>query len=251
MPEYPKDQQDQIRDLQKAVAELQAIVSRRGKLNVVQGGTLDVLEADGDPVARIGEIGGVTAIRLYYPSGQLAFYSGQVVGGVATYLYRDDGTTAFSVYGAPGQPQFAAIHDRSGNQVVTDDTTSGLGIAVPYIPFGPFSSASVPADVTSSGTFTTLQSSVGYKMNPRVTMQILGRASDGSTAGELRVIDEGGNQIGSTITVAAGAFQYYTVSATALLGAFKASKVLSIQGRVTSGPGTIGVRGIYAIGIQS
>lgn len=252
MPLYPESLEEKVSRLERLVAELQAQVSQRGKLNVVQGGALEVLRADGTPVARIGEIAGYVGVKVYYESGQIAFYSGELTDGtVGTVMFRDDGTIAFSITGVPGQPQFAAIRDRAGTAIVTDDTTSGVGIGVPYIPWGPFVSASVPTDTTTSTSFVTLQSALSAKMNPRITMQILGRSSDASTTGEIRVVDEGGVQIGATISVAANAFQYYNIGATTLPGAFKANKSLNIQARVTAGPGTIGVRGIYALGVQS
>ena len=80
---------------------------------------------------------------------------------------------------------------------------------------------------------------------------MLGRASDLTTAGEIRVIDEDGTQIGTTITVPAGAFAYYNIGPVAVPGTFKESKSLNLQARVTAGAGTIGVRGIFAEGRQS
>ncbi len=253
MPKYERTMIERLRHAEDQIQKLWAANSRREKLNVVQGGTLDVLASNGSVVASIGEApDGSVATRVYYPDGSRAFLAGTLSDGtVETLMYRDDESLAFRIGGAPGQPQFFAGYDRSGNIVVSDDTVSAVGLATPFIPWGPFQSNSAPLDVTSSGSFTTLQSALGRKVNPRISMQILGRASDGSTSGEIRVIDEDGTQIGGTITVAAGAFQYYNIAPTALPGAFGDSKSLNIQGRVTGGGGTIGARGIVALGDQS
>lgn len=252
MPLYPEPLDELVRRLEQRVQQLEAKLGQRGPVNVVQGGTLNVLQDDGTAVAQIGDIGGQVAIRLYYPDGSLAFYSGMFPDGrVETVMYRDDGSTAFRIGGALGQPQFFAGYDRSGNIVLSDDTTSTVGIATPYIPAGAFQSNSAPADTTTSGAFTTLQTAQFSKMNPRIAMQILARASDGATSGEVRVVDEDGVQIGGTITVAAGAFQYYSIGPVPVPGAFKESKSLNLQARVTGGTGSIGVRGIFAEGRQS
>ena len=107
-----------------------------------------------------------------------------------------------------------------------------------------------PIGTTTSGTFVTLQTALGSKMNPKIAMQVMAR-SDPGTSGEVRVVDEDGTQIGSTITVPAGTWTYYDIAPTALPGAFKEPKSLNLQARRTGGTGSIGVCGISAEGRQS
>lgn len=234
-----------LRDLERDIASLKANTLGRNGISVNNG--------SGNLLARIGEwAAGLFGLRILYPSGATQMIAGEVLPGVVeTRFLRSTGSYALIIGGNAGGHQYAAIYDRSNQAVLSDDTISGVGIGVPYIPAGAFQSNSAPTDVTSSTVFVTLQTAQFSKMNPRMAIQVLGRASDGTTAGEIRVIDEDGTQIGTTITVPAGAFAYYNIGPVAVPGTFKESKSLNLQARVTAGAGTIGVRGIFAEGRQS
>ena len=234
-----------LRDMEREIAMLKA--------NTLGRNGITVNNSSGGLLARIGQIfSGLFGLRIVYPNGATQMWAGETAPGVVqTLFYRSTGSLAFAIGGSAGGHQYAAVYDRSGNSVLSDDTISGVGIGVPYLQAGPFQSASAPADTTTSGTFVTLQTSVFSKMNPKIAMQILVRCSDGTTAGEVQVIDEDGAAIGAPITIPAGAFGYYNIAPTALPGAFKDAKSLNIQARRTTGAGTIGVRGISAEGRQS
>lgn len=233
-----------LRDIEREIALLKA--------NALGRNGITVNNAAGGMLARIGEIfTGLFGLRIRYPSGQTQMLAGEIAPGVVELqLRRSTGSLAFAVGGSAGGHQYAAIYDRTPQAVISDDTISGVGIGVPYIPWGPFVSNAQPTDTTTSGTFVTLQTALGSKMNPKIAMQVMAR-SDVGTTGEVRVIDEDGTQIGSTITVPAGTWTYYDIAPTALPGAFKEPKSLNLQARRTGGAGSIGVCGISAEGRQS
>lgn len=171
-------------------------------------------------------------------------------------LGRDDGSLAFALADlgtTPGHShqQNWALYDRATNILFAEDTDSGVGLARPYLSLGPFMSNSYPTDTTTSGSFVTLQTLVGFKQHPKVWVQILGRSDDGTTTGEIRVIDQDGHVIGPVQTVTAGAYAYYNIGPAVLPGAHELAISLNIQARRTAGTGAIGVRGIAAWGQQT
>lgn len=220
-----------------------------GKVNLEDGSSLWILD------------GG--AIIMQTPTGQTVFQAQRIdipdgSGRKQQVLVfgRDDGTLAFALADlgtAPGHPhqQNWALYDRGQNIIFAEDTDSGQGMARPYLSLGPFVSNDYPSDTTSSGAFETLQSLVGFKQHPKVSMQLLGRADDVDTAGELRVIDQDGHVIGPVQTVAAGGYAYYTIGPVPLPGIHMQPISLNVQARRTAGTGTIGARGISAWGQQT
>jgi len=238
-----------IEDLERTVREMRA--ARTLESSSIGAGGLSV-NAEGG----ISVLDQTTGSQVFYV-GYAPMFDGSGRKQMVVYLFRgNDGSAAMTMVDAgtsPGHPFSQAMQwfDRSGKVVLADDTVGGQGIAVPYIPFGAFMSNSAPTDTTTSATFTTLQTSIGYWMNPKVFIQLLVRASDGTTAGEVRVIDQSSNVIGGVQTVTAGLFSYINIGPVAVPGNFKDSLSLNIQARRTSGAGTIGVRGIVAIGLQS
>lgn len=171
-----------------------------------------------------------------------------------TAFYRADGSLAFIIAdlgSVPGHTfaQALQLFDRLGNIWAADDTTSGQGIAKPYIPIGFFTDNTVPTSTTTSTSFTTLQTLVGYKQHPKVIMQVLVYADSGTT-GVIQVVDQAGNVLGST-TLTSGQFGYVTFGPVALAGAHELAVSLNIQGKVTSGAGKVGARGVSAHGVQS
>lgn len=172
------------------------------------------------------------------------------------FMARDDGTAAIQLGDlgtTPGHThqQAAQWFDRTGNVVLADDTTSGQGIARPYIPIGQWVSQGQPIDTTTSSTFVTLQSLVGYRQHPQLAAQALVESSDSATTGEVRIVDQANNVVGPVQTVAGNYFGYVNFTVTAMVGAHESGLVLSLQGRRTAGTGTIGAAGTQAYGVQS
>jgi hypothetical protein len=212
----------QFADLQRQITELRAAQTLNAA--TISGDGLTITDASLNVIGKLGTFANGTGVALYRPDGTLAF---QVFAG------------------------FVGIFDRAGNYVVTDDTTSGQGVARPYVPFGAFADNSAPTQTTQSATFVTVQTLVGYKQHPKITAQILCRSDTAGTTGEARLIDQANNQVGPTITVASAEFAYHTLPASALLGAHLSQVSLNLQIRRTAGTGNIGARGVSAWGVES
>lgn len=172
-----------------------------------------------------------------------------------TLFFRaSDGSVALAIFdGGTGlghtYSQALAIYDRAGDVIVADDTTSGQGLARPYIPLGAFTDTSVPTATTTSASFVTLQSLAGYKQHPKLVMQILVYADSGTT-GTIQVVDQASNVVATT-NLTSGQFGYVSFGPTALAGTHELPISLNIQGKVLTGAGKVGARGVYAIGVQT
>lgn len=221
---------DEIRSLRQRISDLETARSGNamtvdGQPGIVlRGGAITAYDVDDHAVGILGTgPSGATGIEVARPDGTPIFWAVTSAGG------------------------FAALFDQVGNYVVTDDSTSGQGLARPFVPFGQFTDNSVPTQGTTSTTFTTLQICPGYKQHPKLVMQVLVYAP---SPGQVRVIDQDGNQLGATVTLAAGAFQYVQFLGV-LPGAHMLPVSLNVQARLTSGSSPIAVRGVSAIGVES
>jgi hypothetical protein len=224
----------QIADLRKRVADLES--GNRVGVTSIDKGALRVKSGS-------LEIG--TMPQVFFGTGS---FSGGVSQGWV--FRRDTGASVFDLGGTPGD-QFWALRDEQGNVLFGDDTASGQGIASPYIPI-PFvpASSTVPADTTTSGSFATLQTSLYIKQHPKVIVEVLCRASDGTTSGEVQLIKATGEVLG-LFTVTLGAFAFTVFGPVAVPGAHLAQMELQIQGRRTAGAGTIGARVLGCWALQS
>lgn len=169
-------------------------------------------------------------------------------------LQRDDGTSALQLTDdgtTPGHTHQQAfqLFDRSGNIWAADDTTSGQGMARPYIPICNFVDATVPTATTTSTSFVTLQSGSGFKQHPKIEGQILVYADTGTT-GTIQLVDQASNVL-FTHTLTSGEFDYVNFGPVALAGTHEQTITLSIQGKVLTGAGKVGARGVSAIGVQT
>lgn len=230
-----------VSDLERANPLENATIGRGG-ITITKGGALTVKDTDGTVVGIIG------ALPAVYDR-----VDGTPQPGVA--FYREDGSLA-ALLGdlnatIPPYRQSFQVLDRHGHVIMADDTNGGQGVALPYLTFGTPTSNAIPTDLTTSATFTTLQSAAGYWMSAKVTGQILVYSSDASTTGQVRVTDENGTQVGATITVTANEFAWVNWGPVVIPGNFGDGKVLNVQARRTGGTGTIGINAGTLIGVQS
>lgn len=232
----------EINDLKKRLERLER--SPRAVSTSVDTGAFKVIAADtGRVVALFGQL----------PS-QFNRSDGSPQTGVI--YYREDSTYA-AVLGdlnatIPPYKQPWQILDSSGNIIFADDTSvPAVGIALPYLNWSSFQSIGVPTDTTNSATFVNLQTNVSYKQHPRIQVQILVRSDTAGTTGEVQLIDQANNVLGGVQTIASLQFGYLTLGPMALPGTWHQGISLFIQARRTGGTGTIGVRGIYALGLQA
>ncbi|MEV0805723.1 hypothetical protein [Micromonospora sp. NPDC050200] len=200
----------------------------------VDGGDITVIDAAGNIIGQIGDLG----------NGKRGFILRRAGGYPALEV---SGTGVGSDYG------FVGMYDVSGNYIVTDDAASGRGLARPYIPIQ-VGEVSVPTAVATSTGFADLHVGAAVLQHPVLYAYVLIRSSDSSTTGEVRMAVDGIG-VGPTLPVNAGAYAYVNVGPFALpssvLGNYSAIQVLSVQARRTAGTGTIGVRPLSILGLES
>lgn len=234
----PGDIMRRLRDLERMVRELmagrrlEAASIGRGGITVKDGGTVQVVDAEGTALATMGAL---DATRR----------------GVL--LRRAGGSLAFGVYGTGegGDVGFAGIYDLAGQYIVTDDVASGRGLARPYIPVQ-VGEVAVPTATTTSGSFVDLAAGMMSIQHPVLYAYLLVRASDTGTTGEVRLTLDG-NQVGNVLPVSAGAYAYASYGPSPLPATYSYGvlRELRVQARRTAGTGTIGVRVLSILGLES
>ncbi|MFF1793337.1 hypothetical protein ACFVXQ_03690 [Kitasatospora sp. NPDC058263] len=245
MPYVPQDVSDLLRDLDRRMRAIEGRANIRpaqnqilaGDVTVGQGGQFRVDDADGDPMFYVG------AIDPANPDG---------TGQRGLLVFRQDGTLALSVSQvttAPGYPQAVVIRDSRGNTLFAEDVGLG-GLAAPIFgASGWYGYSEVPQWTTGSGSWSTCMSLPWRKCHPRVQAHYLARCSDGSTSGEIRILDGSGSVVAQQ---ALGAGSYVVGSLTGpVSGAHLGTQTLTWQARVTGGSGTVGVRGLSTFGVAS
>lgn len=198
----------------------------------ISGGRLTVYDVDGMPLARLGDLGS---------------------GFRGTWLGRAGGEIAMAVYGTgPGRDAgFVGLYDRSGNYIVTDDAMSRRGLARPYLHMM-VGEITPPTATTTSESFVDLAAGYTSVHHPVMHAYLLVRADDSTTAGEARLALNG-EGIGPTLTIRAGSYAFEHIGPFKVPdpGDYASLKRLSVQARRTTGTGTIGVRVMSIIGLES
>lgn len=191
-------------------------------------------------------------------TGNVVFRIGlQQHGDTGVSMYRDDGSLAYSTAKPfnPSNTQTVRLVNRAGETVGGDNIFATTGAAL-YDSITPTKTSDVGVGVTS-GTFVDIYDVDVHWIAPAHSMLFRAICSDGSTAGEVRMVDETGTQVGGffvTIdptvvpagTTTATEFEtldgtdpYYVVKAIGTKLRYK------LQARRTAGAGTLTVKALY------
>jgi hypothetical protein len=245
VPQVPYNINDQIQALENRIRFLEGRAQIRPALNQIQGGDVT-----------IGQGG---RLRVQTPAATDVLYIGMVTPDhpdgshqQGLKVYREDGSIAFSVWNSAGVgAQPISIWDKAGNILIADDLQSG-GLARPYLSTDAwFDSTEYPSSTTTNTSFTQVQHLAWIKQHPKVQAFFLVRCSDGTTSGQIQLVDNSSNVIAGPITVAAGAF-YYGSATGPIAGAHESQTYLHWQAMVNPGStGNIGVKGLSTFGVQS
>lgn len=182
MAAIPQDLLDRVRSLERQVRELTGRAQMRPALNrisggrvvIAEGGSLEVLAPDGTGLFGVGQF------SSYYNHPDGSPQQGLIV-------QREDGTTALSVRAFPDSQlggagtQAVSIWDRTGHQVLSDDTTSGRGLGSPALPL-PFQPLRAGGEVIESSTFQNCWFAGVQAHNPVASLQVEFGAAPGATA---------------------------------------------------------------------
>lgn len=223
----------EVREL-RATRRLEAASIGAGGITVKDGGTVKVIDAAGNTLAVLGDLSSV------------------IGGRRGVWLGRADGSPAIAVYGTgPDDTGFVGIYDLSGNYIITDDVYSRRGLGRPYLQLS-VGEITAPTATTTSGTFTDLLTGRNSVQHPVLYAYVLVRASDGTTAGEVRLALDG-TAVGPTIAIAAGEYAFKDVGPFRVPdpGTYGSLKGLAVQARRTAGAGNVGVRVMSILGLES
>lgn len=186
MPFVPQDLLDRISALEREVRQLRGRAQMRprmdeisnGRVVIAEGGSLEVLAPDGTGLFGVGAF----SDWWNHPDGS---------NQQGVIMQREDGTTAFSVRAFPDASlggagtQAVSIWDRTGHQVLSDDTTSGRGIGSPALPM-PFQPLPPANEVITTSSFVNCWFASIQAHNPVASLLLEFSAAPGATC-EIKV----------------------------------------------------------------
>lgn len=249
LPPDPQTMARRLAALEREVRELRA--ARRleqatvgaGGVRIVNGGRHAMDTSSG---VRMVDIGAIEDDRFDHGDGSAQ---------QAMWFRREDGSLIFSCFSGIGgtTPQAWSWRDRTENQVVADDTVSGMGLARPYLPVALMPAFDGGWDYwprTSATSMTELWRGVVYKQQPRLVVVAEASMDTSGATGYIELRINGVAQ-GSPSSVSFSANAY-------TLGPFDLSKfghmqqiTVSLMGRRNTGTGAIRASVVSAYTIQS
>jgi hypothetical protein len=235
------DLERQVKEL-RAAKRLEAATIGAGGLTIAAQGGLRVVDGFGNLLQFIGAL----SVGLS-PSGDTQY-------GVLWYRQNDDGTLGaplLTVYTSSGVlPQTLGLFDAAGNNLWTDDGTSGQGIGRPYLELGMERSDNANWIGTSSGTYQDMYFGRPIHQHPKVVASGLAICPTGVNASIQ--LTANATPIGSTaITGATSVVQPWSIGSVTWPGGHMAAIDTRLQARITSGSGTVQVALSNFFGQQS
>jgi hypothetical protein len=197
----PEDVLDYIKDLEKRVIDLEKL-TRIGSTSIDNGAL--IVKKGNQVIAAFGDLAQAGYSSIRRPDG---------TSQMGVLLYRDNGEIAFTMWddsplAAPGYQQYWAWRDRSGKIIFSDDTDSGWGLAVPYLPSGVWvNSDTAHWPTTQSATFVTAWDSFYRTQHNKVYVNFL-IYCDAATTGEARFTIDG-VQYGPTISATGAGYAFF------------------------------------------
>lgn len=151
--------------------------------------------------------------------------------------------------------QFWRLCDNELNDIITDDAQSGQGLARPYLPYptiDALSASNTPQATTTSTTFALGGLVRGFKQHPVIDLQYIITTPAGVSA-EVQLVDSSPTTdviIAGPNTHGPSSFTYGRLQGP-IDGAHMRELDITLQYRVSSGAGTIGISTTFAYGRQS
>lgn len=207
------------------------------------------------PQTTVNETGG-NSFKFVASNGTEVVKFGDLGVGIGTgWSFRrpNNNSLAFWLGGNVLTSNFWALNDNANNIIISDDASSGEGLARPYVPystvkFSDYSNASV---TTASTSFVPAYLVLGKKQHPRISVQYIISTPVGVSA-EVQLADTSSNTIIIGGPTAFGSNTYAVSSFTTALDGNHLDEIkVDLQFRVSGGAGTIGILLTYAYGVQS
>ncbi|MFJ7267244.1 hypothetical protein ACIQV3_11365 [Streptomyces sp. NPDC099050] len=233
MTRVPLDLLDRIKQLERQVHQLSGRTQMRPAMNEITGGTVTI----GD--------GGKLLVRAPDGTEHLTLGALPTTYGTPEFgliVRRRDGSTALSIWNGDtaAAPQVLRITDAKGNPLLVEDVTAG-GLSKPWLPYPTPTAESVTAwPQTSDSAWTTLQRSRALIQHPRI------RASASlSGPGQLRIC------VNETPVITGADGQPLAGIGDVPSYLYDMDATLTLQARVTTGPGPVYAMTRYLYGVGS
>lgn len=218
---------------------------------VIEGGSMTVKGDGGLSLVSSGNI------PIFSVQGQMSEADPDGNPQPEVRMYRADGSVAFYMWDPlplqDGYQQFWAWFDRNGNTILADDTTSGRGLARPYIPYEiKNENGSDFVTLTSTAAFADAHWISGWIQNPRMKVPMTVTAP-ATGPGEVQIVDDATGAIlaGPTavpVGTSIAPFYEFNVDPSTNMWEYHYFRV---QTRRVSGTGNIQSRVWSAYGVQS
>lgn len=230
--DQPQDLVSRLRRVEAELADLRRKVGlssatiRRGGLRLLDDAFFEVISADGDRVARIGELG--------------TFPDGSSQQGVD--LRYQNGTSALRIHNPaatdPDDDQFLAIFN--GAQIVmSTDANSGFGIARPWLPISFEKARITDWPSTVSGSYENVVEAFTHQQHPWFEARVSCNGNPGTT-GDCRVM-VAGSQVGDPV-VFDGTTPQTVFRSARIFQTFGTLTQVMVEARRLTGVGTIFVK---------
>ena len=228
----------QIEDLKRRIKSLETQNRMSaGTIGDIRGNSVQVVDRGGDLIAYVGEF---TPLQ---PDGNPQ---------PGLYFNREDGSLAFAIFDplplVDGYHQFWSLWDRTGNLIMSEDATSGQGIARPYLPIPWVTVDTTTWPVTTSATMVDMQFTLHSLQHPYVEVWVQA-APDAATVGEYQLV-QGSDIIGAPVQITGAAVQFVSWTVP-VVGAFGLRTDLHVAFRRVSGAGNVRGLVVGAWGVQS
>jgi hypothetical protein len=240
----PEDVLDIIKGLEKRVDKLEKL-ARTGATTIDNGALL--MKKDGKLIVAIGDL---KAAGYNYPTPDGSSQMGLIIN-------RDTGELALSLWdstptGPDGYQQHMSFWDRTGHIILGDDTTSGWGLALPWLPGALWLQTNPIAwwPNTIDAAFGSAWDCFYRVKHPKLYINFM-MYVDSATTGEAKLLIDN-VQYGPTISLAGAG--YATYDQTLLLDQAMLQtgfKQIQIQSRRVSGTGKVYVTPRMMYGRQS
>lgn len=230
----------QISDLIKRVDNLER-GNRVGNTSIDRGvlavrdGQIKAIHENGNPTVQIGNLDPNTGIS-----------------GIA--IRRSDLSLMVQMTstGNPPTDEDLFFYDKEGNIILSDNWANGPGLGFPILAHFaiPTSSYSVPSLSTTSGSFAALWTVSGQNGHNGIIVLVLVQ-SDVGTTGEVRLRDPTtGLQIGTTLTVTSGFFNFAFLNGPVVpsIVPINSTFKFDVEARRTGGAGVVRVEVIFVYG---
>lgn len=232
----PEDVVSRLRRIEARLDELTRKVGlssatiNRGTLSLLGNSRFEVVDNDGDLVARLGSLGyrysddsPQQGVEFRYDHDQPAIAVWRPINGAN-----------------PATKQFAALYATDGTIICSSDANSNFGMGRPWLPISFERARTTEWASTTSGTFEALYEAQTHQQHPWIEARIVITAAAG-TSGEARLV-VAGSVIGDPVTYSGAGAAVADLRSGRIVQPYGTLTNVNVEVRRTAGAGNVLVR---------